>query len=202
MDLRRASGKRLYHARFYYVIYITSYGTRKIFRPAMLKGPQDLCAAGFMFDVTPPWSCLFRKAGSSLFCSRIYMERKSFRTMIRKSCSSFKHSRFMCCYDGANQGKWSTQEFKRLRTEMNARKGEGMVGSTKRQSMSGLPKSSCWEDAFTSGSALTISEYLAQRPVITFTTLIVILAPPVIAKVNVLEQGTPPLDRRRIAYIH
>ena len=68
--------------------------------------------------------------------------------------------------------------------------------------MSGLPESSCLEDAFTSGSAVTIRGYLAQRPVMTFTTLFVTLAPPVIAKVDVLDQGTPPLDRRRIAYIY
>ena len=103
--------------------------------------------------------------------------------------------------DEADQGKWSPQENKKLRTERNVKKKE-MIGSTKRQSMSGLPESSCLEDTFTSRSAVTISGYLAQRPVMTFTTLFVTLAPPMIAKVDVLEQGTIPLDRRRIAPIY
>ena len=85
---------------------------------------------------------------------------------------------------------------------LKKRKEEGMIGSIKRQSMSGLLKSSCLGDAFTSGSAVIISGYLVQRLVVTFTTLFVTLAQPVIAKVDVLEQGTPPLDRRRIAYIY
>ena len=57
--------------------------------------------------------------------------------------------------------------------------------------MSGLFNSSYLENAFTSGSAVTISGYIAQRPVMTFRTLFVTLAPPVIAKVDVLEPRDP-----------
>ena len=53
--------------------------------------------------------------------------------------------------------------------------------------MSGLFNSSYLENAFTSGSAVTISGYIAQRPVMTFITLFITLTPPAIAKFDVLE---------------
>ena len=55
------------------------------------------------------------------------------------------------------------------------------------QSMSGQFNSSYLENAFTSGSAVTIRGHITQRQVMTFTTLSVTLTPSVIAKADVLE---------------
>ena len=57
--------------------------------------------------------------------------------------------------------------------------------------MSGLLNLSFLEKAFTSGSVVTISGYIAQRPVMTFTALFITPTPPTIARFDFLKQSDP-----------